>query len=171
MPLSRMENTTFAMPSIIDSHDMGLRTVYSPDAQKKTPIQPIQPILAAYYIFIFIQNIINRWFNGLKVSYKENETWRRRSNLELYRSCKESDIVNFIKIQRIKWAGHVVRMEEDPTTKNARPTGTRRKGRLNLRWIDGLEKDLLVLKARNWRRLAWKRLFEKAKAHPGLSSH
>ncbi|GFW67117.1 uncharacterized protein TNCV_4031341 [Trichonephila clavipes] len=39
MPLSRMENTTFVMPSIIDSHDMGLRTVYSPDAQKKTPIQ------------------------------------------------------------------------------------------------------------------------------------
>ncbi|GFU73891.1 RNA-directed DNA polymerase from mobile element jockey [Trichonephila clavipes] len=37
MPLSRMENTTFAMPSIIDSHDMGLRTVYGPDAQKKTP--------------------------------------------------------------------------------------------------------------------------------------
>ncbi|GFX75892.1 hypothetical protein TNCV_2238641 [Trichonephila clavipes] len=27
MPLSRMENTTFAKPSIIDSHDMGLRTV------------------------------------------------------------------------------------------------------------------------------------------------
>ncbi|GFX56280.1 hypothetical protein TNCV_2242141 [Trichonephila clavipes] len=27
MPLSRMENTTFAMPNIIDSHDMGLRTV------------------------------------------------------------------------------------------------------------------------------------------------
>ncbi|GFW46131.1 hypothetical protein TNCV_4210101 [Trichonephila clavipes] len=39
MPLSRMENTTFAKPSIIDSHDLGLRTVYSPDAQKKTPIQ------------------------------------------------------------------------------------------------------------------------------------
>ncbi|GFS81974.1 hypothetical protein TNCV_1790501 [Trichonephila clavipes] len=39
MPLSRIENTTFAKPSIIDSHDMGLRTVYSPDAQKKTPIQ------------------------------------------------------------------------------------------------------------------------------------
>ncbi|GFX37911.1 hypothetical protein TNCV_3835121 [Trichonephila clavipes] len=39
MPLSRMENTTFAKPSITDSHDMGLRTVYSPDAQKKTSIQ------------------------------------------------------------------------------------------------------------------------------------
>ncbi|GFY15024.1 hypothetical protein TNCV_4492771 [Trichonephila clavipes] len=34
-----MENTTFAMPTIIDSHDMGLRTVFSPDAQKKTSIQ------------------------------------------------------------------------------------------------------------------------------------
>ncbi|GFW06220.1 hypothetical protein TNCV_36951 [Trichonephila clavipes] len=29
MPLSRMENTTFAMPSIIDFHDMGLRTVFT----------------------------------------------------------------------------------------------------------------------------------------------
>ncbi|GFU50581.1 hypothetical protein TNCV_4884391 [Trichonephila clavipes] len=29
MPLSRMEKTTFAMPSIIDSHDMGLRTVFT----------------------------------------------------------------------------------------------------------------------------------------------
>ncbi|GFU91734.1 transposable element Tcb1 transposase [Trichonephila clavipes] len=34
------EKTTFAKPSIIDSYDMRLRTVYSADAQKKTPIQP-----------------------------------------------------------------------------------------------------------------------------------
>ncbi|GFS50912.1 hypothetical protein TNCV_4848051 [Trichonephila clavipes] len=47
MPLSRMENTTFAMPSIIDSHDMGLRTVYSPDAQKKTPIQEHTQVLSS----------------------------------------------------------------------------------------------------------------------------
>ncbi|GFV24582.1 uncharacterized protein TNCV_1914441 [Trichonephila clavipes] len=77
---------------------------------------------------------------------QENGTWRRRSNLELYQSYKESDIVDFIKIQRIKWAGHVIRMSEDDTTKkvfNAQPIGTRRKGRPNLTWIDGLEKDLL----------------------------
>ncbi|GFX15440.1 uncharacterized protein TNCV_3303691 [Trichonephila clavipes] len=102
-----------------------------------------------------------------------------RLNLELYRSYKESDIVNFIKILRIKWAGHVIRINEDRTTKkvfNAQPIGTRKKGRPNLRRIDGLEKDLLVLRTRYWRtlagrRLAWKRLFEKAKAHPGLSCH
>ncbi|GFX68846.1 uncharacterized protein TNCV_3865451 [Trichonephila clavipes] len=67
-------------------------------------------------------------------------------------------------------------MNEDRTTKkffNTQPIGTRRRDRPNLRWIDGLEKDLLVLRTRNWRtlagrRLAWKRVLEKAKAHPGL---
>ncbi|GFY02493.1 uncharacterized protein TNCV_3503741 [Trichonephila clavipes] len=39
-------------------------------------------------------------FGGIQ----ENGAWRKRSNLELYRSYKESDIVKFIKIQRIKWA-------------------------------------------------------------------
>ncbi|GFV65494.1 uncharacterized protein TNCV_1737311 [Trichonephila clavipes] len=113
-------------------------------------------------------------FGGIQ----ENGTWRRRLNLELYRSYKESDIVNFIKIQRIKRAGHVIRMNEDRTTKkvfNAQPIGTLRKGRPNLKWIDGLEKDLLVLRTRNWRtlarKLARKKLLEKAKAHPGLSCH
>ncbi|GFV48136.1 uncharacterized protein TNCV_3554151 [Trichonephila clavipes] len=80
------------------------------------------------------------------------------------------------RLQRIKWAGHVIRMCEDRTFKkvfNAQTIGTRKKGRPNLRWIDGLEKDLLVLRNRNWitlggRRLDWKRLLEKFKAHPGL---
>ncbi|GFT30314.1 uncharacterized protein TNCV_2376181 [Trichonephila clavipes] len=65
-------------------------------------------------------------------------------------------------------------MDEDRTTKkvfNVQPIGTRRKGRPNPRWIDGLEKYLLVLRTKNWRslvgrRLAWKRLLEKAKVHP-----
>ncbi|GFX48738.1 uncharacterized protein TNCV_408451 [Trichonephila clavipes] len=69
-------------------------------------------------------------------------------------------------------------MNEDRTTKkvfNAQPIGTGKKGRPNLRWIDGLEKDL-VLRTRNWRtlagrRLACKRFLEKAKAHPGLPCH
>ncbi|GFS84523.1 uncharacterized protein TNCV_4606931 [Trichonephila clavipes] len=36
---------------------------------------------------------------------QENGTWRRRSNFKLYQSYKESDFVNFFKIQRIKWTG------------------------------------------------------------------
>ncbi|GFU89909.1 uncharacterized protein TNCV_163941 [Trichonephila clavipes] len=103
----------------------------------------------------------------------------RSTNFELCRSYKESDIVNFNKIQGIKWVGHVVRMDENRATKKlfkVHPIDAQRKGRQNLRWIDGLEKDLLVLRTKNRRtlarrRLAWKRLLEKAKTHPGLSSH
>ncbi|GFX78550.1 hypothetical protein TNCV_29901 [Trichonephila clavipes] len=52
-------------------------------------------------------------------------------------------------------------MNEDHTTKkvfNAQLMGTRRKGRPNLRRIDGPEKDLLVLRSRNWRTLEGRRL-------------
>ncbi|GFU42823.1 uncharacterized protein TNCV_3140061 [Trichonephila clavipes] len=35
MPLNRMENTTFAMATIVDSPDMGLRTVLQSRRQKK----------------------------------------------------------------------------------------------------------------------------------------
>ncbi|GFU51918.1 uncharacterized protein TNCV_3734231 [Trichonephila clavipes] len=63
-------------------------------------------------------------------------------------------------------------MDEDCTTKqvfNTQPIGTSRKGRPNLRWMDSLEKDILVLKTKNWRtlaarRLAWKKLLEKTNA-------
>ncbi|GFT47591.1 hypothetical protein TNCV_2346051 [Trichonephila clavipes] len=55
------------------------------------------------------------------------------------------------------------------------PNVTPRKGRPNLRWFDDLEENL-VLRSVRWRalarrRLAWKKILEKAKAHPGMSSH
>ncbi|GFV02678.1 uncharacterized protein TNCV_2743511 [Trichonephila clavipes] len=109
-------------------------------------------------------------FGGIQ----ENETWQKRSNLELYRLYKESDIVIFTKIQQIKWAGHVIRMNENHTTKkifNAQPLGTRRRGRPNLRWIDGLEKDLLLSRTTYWRKLAGRWLLEKTKFHHELSYH
>ncbi|GFW45160.1 uncharacterized protein TNCV_716621 [Trichonephila clavipes] len=64
-------------------------------------------------------------------------------------------------------------MDEACTTQkvfNAQAIGTWKKGRSDLRWIDGLEKYPIVLRTKNWRtlaerRLAWKTLLEKAKAH------
>ncbi|GFX20136.1 uncharacterized protein TNCV_1436961 [Trichonephila clavipes] len=104
--------------------------------------------------------------------------WRRRSNLELYQLYKESDIANFIKSQRIKWAGLAVRMDEDRTTKKSSMPNQLAYGERASQIFDGLilEKDLRVLRTKTWRtlairRLAWKRFLEKIKAHPGLSSH
>ncbi|GFU46169.1 uncharacterized protein TNCV_2155121 [Trichonephila clavipes] len=90
-------------------------------------------------ISIYEKNIVRFMFGGIQ----ENETWRRRSNLKLYQSYKESDIVNFTKIRRIKWADQVIRMNEDRTIEkvfDAQPISARKRGRPNLRWIEGLEK-------------------------------
>jgi hypothetical protein len=39
--------------------------------------------------------------------------WCPRWNNELYSLYKEPDIVEDIKIRRLEWAGHIIRMEEE----------------------------------------------------------
>jgi len=74
----------------------------------------------------------------------DNGEWRIKYNNELYTLYKESDIVTYIKINRLKWAGHVIRMEEQSTPKRvlvAVVEGRRRRGRPKLRWEDGVMED------------------------------
>jgi len=47
----------------------------------------------------------------------DNGEWRIKYNNELYTLYKESDIVTYIKINRLKWAGHVIHMEEQSNTR------------------------------------------------------
>ena len=50
---------------------------------------------------------------------------------------KESDIVTYIKINRLNWTRHAIRMEERSPTKRvlvAVVEGGRQKGRQKLRW-------------------------------------
>jgi len=44
---------------------------------------------------------------------QENGTWRKRYSYELYEIFNESNIVNYIKVKRLAWAGHLVRMNND----------------------------------------------------------
>lgn len=50
---------------------------------------------------------------------QEDGLWRQRYNFELYDHSKTEiiPIVRFIKIQRLKWLGHVERMEEGRATR------------------------------------------------------
>ena len=102
--------------------------------------------------------------------------WRLRYNDEIYNLYSEPNIVNIIKIARLRWIGHVMRMDEDNATRRftlLRPDGGRRRGRPKLRWMDGIEEDLRKLGVRGWRREAldreaWRSVLTAARAHNGL---
>jgi hypothetical protein len=58
---------------------------------------------------------------------------------------KAPDIVNVIKIRRLEWLGHVVRMNEIRSVKKifkGKLEGRRSRGRPRLRWINDVEDDL-----------------------------
>jgi hypothetical protein len=44
---------------------------------------------------------------------QENGTWRKRYSCELYGTFKEPNVVTYIKVKRLGWAGHLVRMNND----------------------------------------------------------
>ena len=48
---------------------------------------------------------------------KENESWRIRRNDELEAIIKGENIVRFIKCQRIRWLGHIERMQDTANSK------------------------------------------------------
>ena len=73
-----------------------------------------------------------------------NGEWRIKYNNELHTLYKDRDIITYIKINRLKWAGHVIRMEEQSATRRflvAVVEGRRQRGRPKLRWEDGVMED------------------------------
>jgi hypothetical protein len=62
----------------------------------------------------------------------EEATWRSRCNEELYHLYDEIDLVITIKITKLRWAGHIVQMQDNLPCKN-KPEGRRQAGRPNLR--------------------------------------
>jgi len=89
---------------------------------------------------------------------------------------KQEDIIKFIKSQRLRWAAHVMRMENTRTTRKITEWmtyKTRPPGRPRLRWMDQVEEDLKRMKIIGWRakvedRQEWNRIVEQTKTHPGL---
>jgi hypothetical protein len=97
----------------------------------------------------------------------ENNLWRIRYNEELNTLLKGEDRVRFIKSQRIRWLGHVDRMEDNAMPKRML------KGRPRMRWLDDIESDLKKMEVKGWKekmrdREQWRLVVEEAKAHPGL---
>jgi hypothetical protein len=106
----------------------------------------------------------------------EGAAWRSRYNEELYHLYDETDLVTTIRITRLRWAGHIVRMQDNLPCKKItldKPDDRRRVGRPNLRWMDGVMRDAERLGVRNWKskvkdRDGWRRLLESTKTLHGL---
>ena len=103
-------------------------------------------------------------------------TWRIKTNDELRHRMKQGDTINFIKSQRLRWAAHIMRMENTRTTRKITewtPHKTRPAGRPRLKWTDQVEEDLKRMKIIGWKakvedRQEWNRIVEQTKTYPGL---
>jgi len=83
----------------------------------------------------------------------ENQTWRIKTNEELDKSIKHKNIVNYIKVQRLSWFGHVQRIPDTRTVKkisNWKPLNKRSQGRPKYRWDDNIKQDICKMKIKNW---------------------
>ena len=81
--------------------------------------------------------------------------WRRLHNEELHSLYRSPNIVRVIKSRRMRWAGHVVRMEEGRSSfkiLTGKPTGKIPLGRARCRWEDNIRMDLeeIGISAGNW---------------------
>jgi hypothetical protein len=104
------------------------------------------------------------------------DEWRKRFNRELHDLYGDSSVIGIVKSARLRWAGHVARMDDNEPPRKVllgNPGGQRRWGRPKLRWEDGVEEDVRKLGCRNWRMAArnrdgWRRIKEAARVHFGL---
>ena len=75
----------------------------------------------------------------------ENGEWRRPRNTELYSLYRSPNNVRVIKCPRLRWEGHVARMEEGRGVLKiltGKPTGKIPLGRPRRRWEDNIRMDL-----------------------------
>ena len=84
-----------------------------------------------------------------------NEEWKMLHNEERHRLYRSSNIVRMIKCRKLKWAGHVARMEEGRSTfkiSTGKPTEKRPLGRPRRGWKENIRIDLkgTVINTRNW---------------------
>jgi hypothetical protein len=117
---------------------------------------------------VFERKILRRIFGAIKV----NENWRKRHNKELMQMFGDLDILSFVRISRLKWIGHVNRMETKRTVSqvfNNNPQGSRPRNR----WWNCVQTAIKKCKINNWKersknRADWERAIKEAKVRIGL---
>ena len=126
-------------------------------------------------LLVFEHSILRRIYGPMR----DHETgeWRTRHNEELRGLSRLPLITAFVRAQRLRWAGHVARMDADALpllVLEGTPEGRRPPGRPKLRWSDCIRRDLEQLDVphpERWMEHAqdrrWWRLLVAAAKDPG----
>ena len=112
------------------------------------------------------RKILRKIYGGKQV----NGIWERRNNQELRDLYQDADLVASIKTQRLRWLGHVLRMDKERVPirlLDGQIQGNRKRGRPKKRWMDAIHEDLASLGITNWRNTArnrndWRRVVHQA---------
>ena len=105
---------------------------------------------------VFERKVLRKIFDPVQVG----DDFRMRFNSELYELLNNIHVVQRINIKRLRWLGHVVRMEEDAPVRrvfDAGISGSPRRGRPCIRWQDQSEEVLSSIGVTNGRRRAHNR--------------
>ena len=103
----------------------------------------------------------------------EKENWRILTNEEIYANIEKPTTTETISLHRLRWFGHVQRMEENRIPKRVLYMNleTRRpRGRQRNRWLDEVREDGRMVSGEEWQenvydREEWKRLLKTARNH------
>jgi hypothetical protein len=95
------------------------------------------------FLRVFENRVLRRIF-GPKRDEEKGE-WRKLHKEELRDLYSSPSIIRIIKSRRMRWAGHVARMEEKRNAYRllvVKPNGKRPLGRSRHRWVDNIRMDL-----------------------------
>jgi hypothetical protein len=96
----------------------------------------------------------------------EQENCRILTNEEIYASVKKPTVIETIRLNRLRWFGHVQRMEENRIPKRVLYMNlgtTRLRGRPRNRWQDEVREDGRIVGGEGWQENVYNR--EECKKH------
>jgi hypothetical protein len=124
---------------------------YTSDIIYKTIILPVVlygcetwslPLREEHTLRVFENRVLRRIF-GPKGDEVMGE-WRKLHNKELHDLYSSPNIIRIIKSRRMRWAGHVARIEEKWNAYRllvGKPEGKRPLGRPRRKWVDNIRMD------------------------------
>jgi hypothetical protein len=91
---------------------------------------------------------------------RKNDNWRILTNKEIYAVVKKPTITQTIRLNRLRWFGHVQGVEKNKIPKRVLYMNletTRPKGRARNRWQDEVREDGRLVGGKGWKERVYNR--------------